>query len=67
VISLTLTLREKVRQLQAEERRIASFGTASSERFVPFIPPRGSSTTGSPPGNHLAKVPQTKMAELTPK
>jgi hypothetical protein len=32
-------LREKVRQLEAEERRIAVFGTTPHERFVPWIMP----------------------------
>jgi len=32
-------LREKVRQVEAEERRIATFGTTSRGRFVPWIMP----------------------------
>ena len=32
-------LREKVRQKEAEERRIAAFGPAPSVRFVPWIMP----------------------------
>jgi hypothetical protein len=32
-------LREKVRQLEAEERRLATFGTTPSTRFVPFVLP----------------------------
>jgi hypothetical protein len=32
-------LREKVRQLQAEEKRIAAFGTTPHPRFVPYIMP----------------------------
>ena len=32
-------LREKVRQKEAEERRIAAFGPAPSIRFVPWIMP----------------------------
>jgi hypothetical protein len=32
-------LREKVRQLQAEEKRLAAFSDSSSERFVPWIMP----------------------------
>jgi hypothetical protein len=30
-------LREKVRQLEAEERRLQAFGPTPSTRFVPFI------------------------------
>ena len=32
-------LREKVRQLQAEEKRIAAFGTSPDVRFVPYTLP----------------------------
>jgi hypothetical protein len=32
-------LREKVRQLEAEERRVAAFGTTHAARFVPWIMP----------------------------
>jgi hypothetical protein len=32
-------IREKVRQLEAEEKRIATFGTTSRVRFVPWIKP----------------------------
>jgi hypothetical protein len=32
-------LREKVRQLQAEEKRIASFGNSPDVRFVPYTLP----------------------------
>jgi hypothetical protein len=32
-------LREKVRQLEAEQKRIATFGTTSSARFVPWVMP----------------------------
>jgi hypothetical protein len=32
-------LREKVRQLQAEEKCIASFGTSPDVRFVPYTLP----------------------------
>jgi hypothetical protein len=32
-------LREKVRQLQAEEKRVAAFGTTHPTRFVPWIMP----------------------------
>jgi hypothetical protein len=32
-------LREKVRQLEAEQKRIATFGTTSSGRFVPWVMP----------------------------
>jgi hypothetical protein len=32
-------LREKVRQKEAEEKRIAAFGLAASIRFVPWIMP----------------------------
>jgi hypothetical protein len=32
-------LREKVRQKEAEEKRIAAFGPAPSIRFVPWIMP----------------------------
>jgi hypothetical protein len=30
-------LREKVRQLEAEERRLQAFGPTPSTRFVPFV------------------------------
>jgi hypothetical protein len=36
-------LREKVRQLEAEERRIATCGTPLHERFVPWIMPASQS------------------------
>jgi hypothetical protein len=32
-------LREKVRQLEAEEKRVAAFGAAPHVRFVPWIMP----------------------------
>jgi hypothetical protein len=32
-------LREKVRQLEAEENRVAAFGTTADVRFVPWIKP----------------------------
>jgi len=32
-------LREKVRQLQAEEKRIATFGAGSDVRFIPNVTP----------------------------
>jgi hypothetical protein len=32
-------LREKVRQLKDEEKRLEAFGSAPSVRFVPFILP----------------------------
>jgi hypothetical protein len=32
-------LREKVRQREAEENRVAAFGTTPSARFVPWTPP----------------------------
>jgi hypothetical protein len=32
-------LREKVRQLEAEENRVAAFGTTPHVRFVPWIIP----------------------------
>jgi hypothetical protein len=32
-------LREKVRQLQAQEQRIATFGSSPNGRFVPYIMP----------------------------
>jgi hypothetical protein len=32
-------LREKVRQLQAEEKRIATFGAGSDVRFIPYVTP----------------------------
>jgi len=37
-------LREKVRHMEAEERRSATFRTTSSARFVPWVMP-----TRSPP------------------
>ena len=30
-------LREKVRQQEAEEKRLATFGSTPSRRFVPFV------------------------------
>jgi hypothetical protein len=32
-------LRERVRQQEAEEKRVAAFGTTHSARFVPWIMP----------------------------
>jgi len=32
-------LREKIRQLEAEERRLAAFGAVPQRRFVPWIMP----------------------------
>jgi hypothetical protein len=32
-------LREKVRQLEAEQKRLATFGSTPSARFVPFVLP----------------------------
>jgi hypothetical protein len=37
-------LREKVRQLEAEEKRLQDFGRRSSPRFVPYILPAQSAT-----------------------
>jgi hypothetical protein len=37
-------LREKVRQLDAEEKRLRDFGHSSSPRFVPWILPAQSAT-----------------------
>ena len=34
-----ILLREKVRQLEAEEKRVAAFGTTHPARFVPWIMP----------------------------
>jgi hypothetical protein len=41
-------LREKVRQLEAEERRVAAFGTTPHERFVPWIMPAQSKSQDAP-------------------
>lgn len=38
-------LREKVRQLEAEQKRIATFGPTSSGRFVPWVTPSQSPPT----------------------
>jgi hypothetical protein len=38
-------LREKVRQLGAEEKRLRAFPQSSSDRFVPYILPAQSTTT----------------------
>jgi hypothetical protein len=52
-------LREKARQLQAEERRAAAFGSSSPKRFVPWVMPAAAlgdaaaasaDTLGSAPG-----------------
>jgi hypothetical protein len=32
-------LREKVRQMEVEERRVATFGTTPNVRFVPWVMP----------------------------
>jgi hypothetical protein len=40
-------LREKVRQLDAEEKRRRDFGNSSTPRFVPWILPAQSETTAS--------------------
>jgi hypothetical protein len=47
-------LREKVRQLEAEHNRIATFGATSSERFVPWIMP----STSPPTAQTEAKAPE---------
>jgi hypothetical protein len=41
-------LREKVRQQEAEERRVASFGTTHHARFVPWIMPARSQSQDGP-------------------
>jgi hypothetical protein len=46
-------LREKVRQLEVEEKRLQAFGPAPSVRFVPWIlnaqsPVQGASDTAEP-------------------
>jgi hypothetical protein len=41
-------LREKVRCLEAEEKRIAAFGTTPSERFIPWIMPDRSPSRAAP-------------------
>lgn len=42
-------LREKVRQLEAEDRRTTAFGTTPAQRFVPWVMPAQlrSAATGS--------------------
>jgi hypothetical protein len=41
-------LREKVRQLEAEDRRTAAFGTMHRRRFVPWIMPAQSQPRSAP-------------------
>jgi hypothetical protein len=54
-------LREKVRQQEAEEKRIATFGSTSRVRFVPWIMPaqpqsQDVSTREQPCGTHTPRL-----------
>jgi len=50
-------LREKVRQLEAEEKRVAAFGTSPQVRFVPWIMPAQSQSRDGSPCAVAAKTP----------
>ena len=47
-LSYVNLLREKVRQMKAEEKHFAPSGTSSSERFVPWILPARSKRQETP-------------------
>jgi len=49
-------LREKVRQLEAEDKRIAAFGAVPHRRFVPWIMP-AQSQPRSAPARGVGKAP----------
>jgi hypothetical protein len=61
-------LREKVRQLEAEEKRVAAFGTTPHVRFVPWVMPAQSqsqdvSNREQPCGSHTPQPVNRAVAD----